>query len=64
MFPVEACETIGGDACMANMYPEVKVKPESNRNKQPLIASETFDREYFEYNEAKTYSQYALSLLL
>ncbi|KAL5797285.1 hypothetical protein ACOSQ2_002105 [Xanthoceras sorbifolium] len=53
VFPAEACETIGGEACLADMYPEVKIKPDA-RNDAARIASEAIDREYFEYNEAKT----------
>lgn len=52
VFPAEACETIGGDACLADIYPEVKLKPEA-RNGSP-VANESIDREYLEYNEAKT----------
>ncbi|KAA8548282.1 hypothetical protein F0562_004457 [Nyssa sinensis] len=53
VFPAEACETIGGDACWADIYPEVKLKAEARTN--PMrIASESFDRQYMEYNDAKT----------
>lgn len=53
VFPAEACETIGGDACMANMYPEVKLNPEA-RNNTSRASMETMERDYLEYNEAKT----------
>ncbi|KAK4845168.1 hypothetical protein QYF36_001805 [Acer negundo] len=55
VFPAEACETIGGEACLADMYPEAKIQPEA-RNDAATIASdsEAIDREYFEYNEAET----------
>ncbi|XP_027352069.1 light-regulated protein 1, chloroplastic [Abrus precatorius] len=53
VFPAEACETIGGDACMAEMYPEVKLQPES-KNDTPKVATENVDREYLEYNDPKT----------
>ncbi|KAK2666014.1 hypothetical protein Ddye_004588 [Dipteronia dyeriana] len=53
VFPAEACETIGGEACLADMYPEAKIKPEA-RNDAARIASEVIDREYLEYNEAET----------
>ncbi|XP_057437598.1 light-regulated protein, chloroplastic-like [Lotus japonicus] len=56
VFPVEACETIGGDACLAEMYPEVKLKPEA-RNNTPRDASENVEREYLEYNDPKTVFQ-------
>ncbi|XP_022752227.1 light-regulated protein-like [Durio zibethinus] len=53
VFPAEACETIGGDACRANIYPEVKLQSEA-RNDFPRTATELIDREYLEYNDAKT----------
>ncbi|OWM76294.1 hypothetical protein CDL15_Pgr009940 [Punica granatum] len=53
VFPAEACETIGGDACAAEMYPEVKLTPEADGN-EPRTASENVDREYYEYNSPKT----------
>ncbi|XP_057489333.1 light-regulated protein, chloroplastic-like [Actinidia eriantha] len=53
VFPAEACETIGGEACAADMYPEVKLKPES-RNNMARLASEMIEREYLEYNGPKT----------
>ncbi|KAH1080661.1 hypothetical protein J1N35_020422 [Gossypium stocksii] len=53
VFPAEACETIGGDACRADIYPEVKLKPEA-RNNSPRTTTELMDREYLEYNDAKT----------
>ncbi|XP_068656424.1 light-regulated protein, chloroplastic [Aristolochia californica] len=51
VFPAEACETIGGEACTATMYPEVKLKTEPTR---VTAVSEEVDREYLEYNEPKT----------
>ncbi|KAL1314533.1 hypothetical protein HN51_041330 [Arachis hypogaea] len=53
VFPAEACETVGGDACLAEMYPEARVQPEA-RNDKPQVASESVDREYLEYNDPKT----------
>ncbi|KAJ1407831.1 Light regulated Lir1 [Sesbania bispinosa] len=53
VFPAEACETIGGEACMADMYPEAKLQPEA-RNATPRVASESVEREYLEYNDPKT----------
>ncbi|KAK3183894.1 hypothetical protein Dsin_031180 [Dipteronia sinensis] len=53
VFPAEACETVGGEACLADMYPEAKIKPEA-KNDAARIASEAIDREYLEYNEAET----------
>ncbi|KAG9139602.1 hypothetical protein Leryth_016368 [Lithospermum erythrorhizon] len=51
VFPAEACETLGGEACEVNMYPEVKLKQE---DKKPKTTEEKFDREYIEYNNPKT----------
>nr|POE82068.1 light-regulated protein [Quercus suber] len=48
-----SCETVGGEACDAEMYPEVKIKPEV-RYKTAKTSSEAVEREYFEYNEPKT----------
>lgn len=53
MFPAEACEVIGGDACSAEMYPEAKLKPEAG-NDTSRIASEPIEREYLDYNDANT----------
>eukprot|EP00262_Sarcandra_glabra_P022466 TRINITY_DN9965_c0_g1_i2.p1 TRINITY_DN9965_c0_g1~~TRINITY_DN9965_c0_g1_i2.p1 ORF type:complete len:139 (-),score=14.42 TRINITY_DN9965_c0_g1_i2:365-781(-) len=53
VFPAEACDTVGGEACDAKMYPEVKPKAEAGGTKARNV-SEEVDREYFEYNEAKT----------
>ncbi|XP_028761190.1 light-regulated protein 1, chloroplastic [Neltuma alba] len=51
VFPAEACETIGGEACSADMYPEVKLEPQPS-NDTPR--TENVEREYLEYSEAKT----------
>ncbi|KAL5733865.1 hypothetical protein ACOSP7_031726 [Xanthoceras sorbifolium] len=53
VFPAEACETLGGDACEADMYPEVKLKPETQSEKD-RTTSEFIDREYQDYNGPKT----------
>ncbi len=53
VFPAEACETIGGDACLADIYPEVRLQPEA-RSDTPRVASENVEREYLEYNDPKT----------
>lgn len=53
VFPSEACETIGGEACDAKVYPEVKLKPEANK-KTPRPASDQVDRDYLEYDGSKT----------
>ncbi|KAI3965133.1 hypothetical protein MKW92_005858 [Papaver armeniacum] len=53
VFPAEACDTIGGEACNVEMYPEAKPKPE-NKSIAPKTTKESIDREYLEYNEPKT----------
>ncbi|KAF7801844.1 light-regulated protein [Senna tora] len=53
VFPAEACETVGGEACLADMYPEARLLPQS-KNETPRTASEEVEREYLEYNDAKT----------
>ncbi|EEF49348.1 light-regulated protein, chloroplastic [Ricinus communis] len=53
VFPAEACETLGGDACLANIFPEVKLEAR-NDAAAARIASEPIEREYLEYNDAKT----------
>lgn len=55
VFPAEACETIGGEACDVEMYPEVKLKQEfSNKLPADRAASESIEREYLDYNSPKT----------
>lgn len=54
MFPAEACETVGGEACLADMYPEVKLQPEASNDAPKTAASENIDRDYLEYNDPKT----------
>ncbi|XWS32584.1 hypothetical protein CRYUN_Cryun22dG0002000 [Craigia yunnanensis] len=53
VLPAEAWETIGGDACRADIYPEIKLQPEA-KNDSPRTATELIDGEYLEYNDAKT----------
>ena len=48
-----SCETVGGEVCDAEMYPEVKIKPEV-KYKTAKTSSEAVEQEYFEYNELKT----------
>ncbi|CAN6676487.1 unnamed protein product [Malus baccata var. baccata] len=54
VFPAEACETVGGEACDAEMYPEVKLKPEEGRSSTARTVSEQLDRDYLEYDSPKT----------
>ncbi|CAI9758514.1 unnamed protein product [Fraxinus pennsylvanica] len=53
VFPAEACETIGGDSCIADIYPEVKLRPEAKSN-MPKTSSEPVDREYIDYTDPRT----------
>ncbi|KAG0462757.1 hypothetical protein HPP92_021233 [Vanilla planifolia] len=53
VFPAEACETIGGEACDAAIYPEAKLSTSSN-SATVDSAEEECEREYLEYNEPKT----------
>ncbi|XP_038893926.1 light-regulated protein, chloroplastic-like [Benincasa hispida] len=53
VFPAEACETIGGEACWANMFPEVRIQPSLN-NQKPAVALEEIDREYLDYADSRT----------
>lgn len=52
VFPAEACEVTGGDACNVEMYPEAKLKPEGRDIK--ATTRELVDREYLDYNDPKT----------
>ncbi|GAV82265.1 Lir1 domain-containing protein [Cephalotus follicularis] len=54
VFPAEACETVGGEACTVEMYPEGKLKQESSSTTVRAFNSELVDREYLEYNNPKT----------
>ncbi|CAJ2672301.1 unnamed protein product [Trifolium pratense] len=57
VFPAEACETVGGDACLADMYPEVKLQPEAKKDTPKAATSENTEREYLEYSDPKTVFQ-------
>ncbi|XP_004145699.2 light-regulated protein, chloroplastic [Cucumis sativus] len=55
VFPAEACETIGGEACgWENMFPEVRLQQASLNNQNPVASSEEIDREYLDYADSKT----------
>uniref|UniRef100_A0A803QKY5 Light-regulated protein n=1 Tax=Cannabis sativa TaxID=3483 RepID=A0A803QKY5_CANSA len=55
VFPAEACETIGGEACWEGMFPEAKLQQkQTDSTSTSTSSSETFEREYFEYNDPKT----------
>ncbi|KAL7145848.1 hypothetical protein ABFS83_06G001500 [Erythranthe nasuta] len=50
VFPAEACETVGGEACLADIGPEVKLEP-AQTNTPKKTASEPIDREYLDYTQ-------------
>ncbi|KAK9120225.1 hypothetical protein Scep_018318 [Stephania cephalantha] len=52
VFPAEACETIGGEACWYGILPEAKLEPQDKET--VTAAQELVDREYLEYNDPKT----------
>ncbi|XP_078441331.1 CCR-like protein [Wolffia australiana] len=54
VFPAEACETLGGDACAANVFPETKLPPANNSANANKPSSEQIDREYLDYSEPRT----------
>ena len=54
VFPAEACEVVGGEACLADVYPEVKLQPEARINSAMNTALESPDREYMDYDGPKT----------
>nr|GEY29638.1 light-regulated protein-like [Tanacetum cinerariifolium] len=53
VFPAEACETLGGVACDAEMFPETKPQPKA-KDAPPATSQTTVDREYLEYDSPKT----------
>ena len=52
VFPMEACELLGGDACSAQMYPEAKLAgaAEAAAGRR----EEEVERDYLSYDEPKT----------
>lgn len=54
VFPAEACETIGGEACLAEVYPELRVESDPARINVTIRSEEAVDREYLDYTTAKT----------
>ncbi|KAK1365581.1 light-regulated protein-like [Heracleum sosnowskyi] len=54
VFPAEACETIGGEACDVEMYPEAKLTPDLKSSQPQIVSEEMVDREYLDYNTPKT----------
>lgn len=55
VFPAEACDIIGGEACDVEMYPEAKLTPDIKSCQTRIVSEETVDREYLDYNTPKTY---------
>ncbi|GFQ01119.1 aspartokinase 1 chloroplastic [Phtheirospermum japonicum] len=53
VFPAEACETIGGETCLADICPEVKLTTEANKPNN-VVRSETVEREYMDYTDPRT----------
>ncbi|KAG6592823.1 Light-regulated protein, chloroplastic, partial [Cucurbita argyrosperma subsp. sororia] len=55
-FPAEACDTVGGEACDVEMYPEVKLKPEAKKGGGGGGGGGggSVDREYRQYDRPKT----------
>ncbi|KAF3337505.1 light-regulated protein [Carex littledalei] len=53
VFPMEACDLIGGDACDVRMFSETKLAEDPSRADARAPVEEV-DREYLEYNEPKT----------
>ncbi|CAN0924865.1 Light-regulated protein 1, chloroplastic [Linum grandiflorum] len=58
VFPAEGCDTVGGDACLADMYPEVKLQQitadDQGRMADRVDDSDLVDREYLEYDDSTT----------
>ncbi|KAK9074606.1 hypothetical protein SSX86_007204 [Deinandra increscens subsp. villosa] len=55
VFPAEACETLGGVACDVEMFPETKLKQQTEPPPKPTsqILLDR-DREYLQYDSPKT----------
>ncbi|CAN6472451.1 unnamed protein product [Victoria cruziana] len=54
VFPAEACEVVGGNACPTIICPDVKPSALAARNAGRRISVEEVDREYLQYEEAQT----------
>uniref|UniRef100_A0A0D9UVR9 Light-regulated protein n=1 Tax=Leersia perrieri TaxID=77586 RepID=A0A0D9UVR9_9ORYZ len=53
VFPMEACDLIGGETCNVQMYPEAKLSS-SAAVAASRAAAEEVDREYLSYDEPRT----------
>uniref|UniRef100_A0A0E0JD23 Light-regulated protein n=1 Tax=Oryza punctata TaxID=4537 RepID=A0A0E0JD23_ORYPU len=53
VFPMEACDLVGGEACNVQMYPEAKLSS-SAAVAASRAAAEEVDRDYLSYDEPTT----------
>ncbi|XP_074564966.1 light-regulated protein, chloroplastic [Curcuma longa] len=54
VFPMEACDVLGGEACNTKMFPEVKLAASDSNTTGSTAASEEIERDYLEYDDSKT----------
>ncbi|XP_042441413.1 light-regulated protein, chloroplastic-like [Zingiber officinale] len=54
VFPMEACDILGGEACDTKMFPEVKLAASDKNTAGSSVASEEIERDYLEYDDSKT----------
>ncbi|KAG8053713.1 hypothetical protein GUJ93_ZPchr0001g31183 [Zizania palustris] len=54
VFPMEACDLIGGEACQVQMYPEAKLPASSSSSCSSSRAAEDVERDYMAYDEPRT----------
>ncbi|XP_073007167.1 light-regulated protein, chloroplastic-like [Typha latifolia] len=54
VFPMEACELIGGHACAAQMFPEIKLAAAEANGSNSSAALQEIDRQYLDYDERRT----------
>uniref|UniRef100_A0A0A9CND5 Light-induced protein 1-like n=1 Tax=Arundo donax TaxID=35708 RepID=A0A0A9CND5_ARUDO len=52
VFPMEACELVGGEACSVQMFPEIKLATAAAA--EASRRGEEVEREYLAYDEPKT----------
>ncbi|KAG6536613.1 hypothetical protein ZIOFF_001671 [Zingiber officinale] len=55
VFPMEACDILGGEACDTKMFPEVKLAASDKNTAGSSVASEEIERDYLEYDDSKTH---------
>ncbi|CAO2202982.1 unnamed protein product [Urochloa humidicola] len=53
VFPMEACELVGGDTCSVQMYPEAKLAASAAAD-AAARRQEEVERDYLSYDEPKT----------